>query len=112
MTDVRERAVRTLILTVAIAIMSIAAILLLIAAAAVALASWVGLVPALLSMAGVVTIFALVLVLLARHRPRRRSVGLLGGVPAKHGDLPNVGPLAIVAIGLAAGLFLGLRGTR
>jgi amino acid transporter len=110
--DMRERAVRAAILTVVIAILSTAAILLLIAAAAVALAQWIGLLPALLSMAAVVVILTLILVLFLRHRPRRRPSSLMGTFSPSPRDRPQVGPLAIIAAGLAVGLFIGLRGRR
>jgi hypothetical protein len=112
LSDVRERAVRATILTISIAILSTAAILLLIAAAAVALAHWIGLLPALLSMTAGVVILTLILILFLRNRPRRRPSSLLGTLPSSTSDRPQLRPLAIIAAALAVGLFIGLRGRR
>lgn len=110
--DVRERAVRTAILTIAIAMLSTAAILLLIAAAAVGMAQWIGLLPALLWMAAGVVMLTLILILILRHRPRRRPNSLLGSLASSQGDRPQFGPLAVIAAGFAVGLLIGLRGRR
>lgn len=108
--DARDRVVRTVFLTITVAILAITAIMLLTAAAAVALAQWIGTVPAPLSMATAITIVSMFLVLLIRHRPKRRASGLLGSLSPKTVEASHIAPITIVAIGLAAGLFLGLRG--
>ncbi len=108
--DARDRVVRTVFLTITVAILAITALLLLTAAAAAALAQWIGTVPALLSMAAAITVVAMFLVLLIRHRPKRRASGLLGKLSPKDEVAPHIAPFTIVAIGLAAGLFLGMRG--
>jgi hypothetical protein len=105
-------ALRTLALMVAILVLSTAALLLLAAAAVLALSHWIGMLPALLSLAAALVILALVLALILGRRPRRQPLHGLGALSPGMSDGKQVTPIAIIAGGLALGLIIGLRRRR
>jgi hypothetical protein len=109
LTAVRKRLVRSLAVLYIILILTTVALALGTAALAVALADWIGLVPALLSIAAVATITALILALTINtnaQRPTTTGVGLLGLSGLQP---PRVDSLTVVVAALAVGLLLGGR---
>ena len=106
--NIRGRLIRSFALAVLALVLIITALALLCAALAVALAHWIGLVPALLSMAAVAAIAAMILMLVLGPRsqaPSTQSNNLLNQVQS---ELPG-GGLTIVLGALAIGLLVGRR---
>jgi hypothetical protein len=108
--EARERAVRALVVGVGVAILAIVAILLVTAAIVLALAQWIGMIPALLALAAALVILALLLVVFGRHRTFRRSYGLVDPRSGLPGRMTPPVATGVVLAGLAVGLVLGLRG--
>ncbi len=109
LTAVRKRLVRSLAVLSVILVLTTVALALGAAALAIALAEWIGLVPALLSIAAVATITALILALTLNttaQRPTTTGVGLLSLSGLQP---PRVDSLTVVVAALAFGLLLGRR---
>lgn len=110
--EVRDRAIRSLILASLIVVLLVVALVMGAAAAAVALASSIGLVRALLLVAAAAVLLALLLALMIRPRPRAGRPAPVDPSGLMEEVTRQVSPVTIVAVGLAAGLILGLRGRR
>jgi hypothetical protein len=109
LTAARKRLVRSLAVLSIILVLAGVALGFGAAALAIALAHWIGLVPALLALAAVATIIALILALTISTRAQRPTTTGLGLSGLSGRKPPRIDPLTIVVAELAVGLLLGRR---
>jgi hypothetical protein len=109
LTAARTRLVRSIAVLSIIIVLAAVALALGLAALTIALGHWMGIVPALVSIATVATITALILALMISTRARKPAPIGLGLLNFPRRTLPRIDPLTVVVAALAIGLLLGRR---
>jgi hypothetical protein len=107
--EARRRLVRSVVLLSVILILTTVALALAATALAIALAGWIGLVPAFLLISALASITALILAIMFSTRTQKPRLSGKRLLDLSARKLPDVNPLAVVVGALAIGLLLGRR---